>query len=154
MIQRIQTIFLLLSAFADIICLSSCIGHFYYSVDGRPVFELYNLYLKSVFGGGRSYYNYSLFVILLIACTLTMLAIFLYKKRALQMRVTSLCMILTLGWYAPYVFFIREIASGIDVYFRWPWTVALPAVSAVFLFLAFRWIMKDEMLVRSLDRLR
>ena len=34
------------------------------------------------------------------------------------------------------------------------WTAAFPAAALILLYLAFRGILKDEMLVRSLDRLR
>ena len=159
MIQRIQTLYLLLATVLTVVCMSSCIGY-YISEDGE-IGRLFNLgcwcaqdegdYLLSSHGG-----SWALFVILLIESTLSFLNIFLFKYRALQMRICTFCMILLVGWYATYAFFAWYFLDSFytEVSFRVSVWVSLPCVSIILLYLAFRGIFKDEKLVRSLDRLR
>jgi len=102
--------------------------------------------------GGHNFSPWALFAILVIVTTLTFLDIFLYRRRALQMRVLSLCMVLLVGYYAYLIFFVIMFKG--DGTYTPSVTAALPFVCIVLDYLAFRGILKDEMLVRSLDRLR
>jgi hypothetical protein len=65
-------------------------------------------------------------------------------------------MILLLGWYAVYGFFAWHYLGTfpMEVTFKVTVKASLPFVSFILLYLAVRGIMKDEKLVRSLDRLR
>lgn len=159
MIQRIQTLYLLAAFALGIVCLSLPIGNFFAEDTGR-VGLMYNLmfrYEPQLIVEGMKGYSlspFSLFAILAIATTLTFLNIFLYRRRALQMRVCTFSIILNVAWYVLYVFFAHYLGDGLEASFRPTWTAALPFCNIVMLYLAFRGIMKDEMLVRSLDRLR
>jgi hypothetical protein len=53
-----------------------------------------------------------------------------------------------------YAYFIYILGHGLEAHFRPDWEGALPFAALVLLYLAFRGVMRDEMLVRSLDRLR
>ena len=136
--------------------MSNSLGHFI-SQDGDTLGTLYNLFYidKREINTVTLFTPWALFVIQLIAATLTFLSIFLYKHRALQMRVCSFCMILLVGWYIIYAAFAWTITGvlGADS-FRVGVAASLPCVSLILLYLSFRGIMKDEKLVRSLDRLR
>jgi drug/metabolite transporter (DMT)-like permease len=68
------------------------------------------------------------------------------------MRTLVFCMILLVGYYAYFVFFV--FMNKVDGSFTPSVTAALPFVCIVLDYLAFRGILKDELLVRSLDRLR
>ena len=151
MIQRIQSLYLLISAILGVVCLSMPLGQFL-TAHSEPYAQLYNLWVKSLETGSHSFAPWALFALLLIATSLTFLDIFLYKHRALQMRMLSLCMILLVGYYAYLVFFVYMYKG--DGSFIPSVTAALPFVCIVLDYLAFRGILKDEMLVRSLDRLR
>lgn len=155
MIQRIQSLYLLLATGLTVACMSNCIG-FFISEDGEVLGKLFNLFFLDASEGATAQFTpWALFVILLITATLTFLNIFLYKHRALQMRVSSFCMILLTGWYAAYAAFAWLISGMLEAdSFRVALWAALPCVSLILLYLAFRGIMKDEKLVRSLDRLR
>lgn len=85
---------------------------------------------------------------------LEFMAIFLFRRRALQMRVCTFCIILLLGWYVTYVAFAYLVGEGLVGEFRPKVWAAVPAINSILLYLAFRGILHDEMLVRSLDRLR
>ncbi len=151
MIQRVQSLYLLLSAALGVVCLCRPVGHF---LSGDSLFSatLYNLWV-STSEGSHSFSPWALFALLVIACALTFLNIFLFRYRALQMRVTSLCMILLAGYYAYYAF--QVWAHTVEpLSFRPTVAAALPFVCIILDFLAFRATLKDELLIRSLDRLR
>ena len=150
MIQRIQSLYLLLSAVLGTVCLCLPLGHFL-TAGSERCGELYNLWIRTA-EGGHLFGPWALFAILVIATALTLVNIFLYRTRALQMRVASLCMILLVGYYICLFLFVNANAG--DGSFRPSLTAALPFVCIVLDYLAFRCTLKDEMLVRSLDRLR
>jgi len=159
MIQRIQSLYLLGACLLCVACLCLPVGHFS-TEEGENVANLYNLVLRFspqfVCEGmvGCSYRSWALFAVLLIASTLTFTDIFLFRRRAMQMRLCTFSLLLLVGWYILYAFFVYKACSGLESNFRPGWAVSLPFCSIVLLYLAFRGIMKDEMLVRSLDRLR
>ena len=156
MIQRIQSLYLLLATVLTVVCMSNSIGHFV-SKDGEVLGTLYNLFYTDLRDANTSTFftPWALFVILLVVATLIFLNIFLFKHRALQMRICSFCMILLVGWYAAYAAFAWFLSGVIEAdSFRVGVWASLPCVSIILLYLAFRGILKDEKLVRSLDRLR
>lgn len=157
MIQRIQSLYLMLATILVVVCMASCIGYYISDEEGR-VGKLFNLFCESYEEGypARLGTVFSLFIILLIESTLSFLNIFLFKYRALQMRVCTFCMILLVGWYAAYAFFAWYFLDAFqaNVSFKVSVWASLPFVSLILLYLAFRGIFKDEKLVRSLDRLR
>lgn len=151
MIQRIQSLYLLLSALVGIICLSQPLGTFFTAQHERHA-ELFNLWVRFPETGQHVFSPWALFALLLIVTTLTFLDIFLFTRRALQMRVATLCMVLLVGYYAYLVAF-AYMFKGDGSFTPSVWA-ALPFVSIVLDYLAFRGILRDEMLVKSLDRLR
>ena len=156
MIQRIQSLYLLLATVLTVVCMSNGIGYFI-SKDGEVLGKLYNLFYTEISDVNTSTFftPWALFVIQLFVATLTFLNIFMFKYRALQMRICSFCMILLVGWYAAYAVFAWIILGVLEAdSFRVGIMASLPCVCIIFLYLAFRGILKDEKLVRSLDRLR
>ena len=157
MIQRIQSLYLLLATVLTVVCMGSAIGY-YFSEDGERVGQLFNLVCRSYGVEDSSHHGstWALFVILLIESTLSFFNIFLFKHRVLQMRICTFCMILLVGWYAVYGFYAWYFIDSFqaEVTFRVALKASLPCVSLILLYLANRGIMKDEKLVRSLDRLR
>ena len=77
-------------------------------------------------------------------CVMTLIVIFLYKNRPFQ---ANLCVVLmALG--VIYYIALAVIQPVLE------WYAVLPMVAVLFLFLARKRILKDEKLVRSLDRIR
>ena len=152
MIQRIQSLYLLLSSILGVVCLSMPLGYFC-TTNGERVSELFNLWLRMSDSGEHVFTPWALFALLVIITTLTFLDIFLFTRRALQMRVLTLCMILLVGYYALLGFIVYQAHSNGATYTP-SITAAFPFICIVLDYLAFRGILKDELLVRSLDRLR
>ena len=163
MLQRIQTLYLLAAFALCLGCLCMPIAHFLVGdnqsctmnsfFDSYAQVDMYNLWLVSE-GKHVFYFCPVLMGILFIAAALVFLDIWLYKRRALQMRVATFCMILLIFWYIAYGIICFYLLNPTLSLFRPHWAAALPAAALILLYLAFRGILKDEMLVRSLDRLR
>lgn len=94
--------------------------------------------------------NLALTILTAITSATSLVSVFLYRKRIVQMRMTVFNMIVLLalqGWIAYYFF-----TCGKDVAFSM--TAVFPIVACILSFLAFRGIAKDEALVQSVNRLR
>jgi hypothetical protein len=150
MIQRIQTIFLLLSAVAlglflwfPLVKMESPaftvpwagweVGHTF------PVFDVpYIIYFNAIFAG--------------TAIGFTFLNIFLYRKRNLQM---LLCWfsILFIVFAESLVYYKYQTKVFVGDVILTPWNI-LAIVAIVLQILAFVYIRKDEALIKSVDRLR
>jgi len=72
----------------------------------------------------------------------------------LQMRLTMLVLLLSLGTLILGAFYILMFDRKIDVSIIWKVRVLFPLISAILAWLAYRSILKDEVRVRSYDRLR
>lgn len=92
----------------------------------------------------------ALMVLTALIVTLSLLTIFLYNNRKLQMNLGTINLLLTIGLlgFAIYLFTtIQAVASiGLGLF--------LPLFSAILVFSANVFIRKDEKLVRDSDRLR
>lgn len=152
MIQRIQTLYLLAACILCVATLCTPLA-FFSTADGEPVATLYNLWMTKE-GSERVFTYWALFALLLLVSTFSFTDIFLFRRRALQMRVASFSIILLVGWYLAYAAFVYLFMTANQVEFRPHWSVSLPFAAIVLLYFAFRGIYKDEQLVRSLDRLR
>ena len=137
MIQRIQSVYLLVVTILIIICLCSPVGS--YIGSDYSVSALTNLCLTMA-DGTKDYAPWAWFVIL-------------FKKRMLQIRLTIFSTILLIGYYATLVTFIFMLKEE-SMTFSPSWTVCLPLVAIILNWLAIRAIGKDEVLVKAYDRLR
>lgn len=151
MLQRIQTVYLLLITACALFCLCMPVGHFHQS--GICVADFYNLWLELA-GGARDYTPWAMFVLLLLTAVSSFAAVFLYKRRMLQARLAVFGGLLLIGYYIVLGAFVYVFKSSLSADFTINWTAAFPAVALILEYLAFRGIMKDELIVRSLDRLR
>lgn len=141
MIQRIQSVWLLLAA----ICAFVTYTLILYSgtlADGSQV----------LFALGDHFLLVAVIIALGILCVIN---IFLFKNRKLQLRLTILAIVLTLGYLALQYFSIEQFKKD-NAIVTGSYQVAalLPILIVIFLIMAARGINKDEKLVKSLDRLR
>jgi hypothetical protein len=154
--QRIQTVFLLVVILTMVSTIFLPLWVFQPGTENTH--ELYSLYYKIKEDGSVSiqYFPYALTAILAIAsATIAAVSIGKYNNRLLQRKLgalNSLFMAATVG--SAYYFVNQLIKShavsdqdfGIGFY--------LPIVAVIANFLANRFIMRDEKLVRDSDRLR
>ncbi len=151
MIQRIQTLFLLaivilsgLMLTGDLIMMDAG--------SGSP----FNISFQGLGGNGGEIIQrlWPLTVILALVPLLALVAVFLYKKRALQMRIVMFVLLLSIGTIILGAFYIIMFDKKIDVTMIWRIKAIFPLISAILAWLAYRSIMKDDLKVRSYDRLR
>lgn len=151
MIQRIQSLFLLAVAVlsglmmaGDLIILDNGTGTLF-SVSFAGLSEV---------GGKLLQRLWPLTVIIALVPVMALAAIFLYKKRSLQMRVTMLILLLSVGTIVLGAFYVFMFDRKIEVSLIWKAKALFPLVSAILAGLAYRKILQDDLLVKSYDRLR
>ncbi len=159
MIQRLQTVFLLLaiisiSLFLWLPAIESTGTNTYHSViKGWEVKER----IMTTMGVYFFFFNA---ILLGTAAGLSLITIFLYKWRKAQMVFTLLNIpfILAAGaftiykWQTAQSLYIAQKVIELDIYFT-PFNIFL-LLAVIFQILAFLYIRKDEKLIKSLDRLR
>lgn len=147
MIQRKQTVFLLLAFLLTVVCMCTRIGMI--TSDGIVVARVYNLWLSN--GQGlHSFVVWPMLVVLLLSSLLSIVAVFLYMKRKLQATMCLWNMLLLVIWYLGLA--VLPTQNGGELALEWP--AVLPAIGIVLIFMARKGIIADEKLVRSMDRIR
>lgn len=149
MIQRIQSIYLLVVTILMVVCLCSSIGSIVASTNEISTFGNLCITLPD---GTKDYSPWALFAILLIVAGLSFGTIFLFKKRMLQIRLTIFSSIMLIGYYITLIAYIFMLAE--DASFTPSWIICLPFIGIVLNWLAIRAIGADEALVKAYDRLR
>jgi hypothetical protein len=150
MLQRIQTIFLLLACSAMLIACATSLGSFTYNGD-RMMVEAVGVYLN----GELHHFTWGLVGIGVISAVLSFVSIFFYRKRKLQIRLSKFNICLMVAFYLYFCDLIYELTTTGNLQFvRLGAGTVMPAVAILFVVLAIRRISADEALVRSLDRLR
>lgn len=134
------------------------------ATDSTPVADLYNLWLSvDVESNGNITHVVmpwaALFGLQVMVASLLTINIFLYSKRALQMRVVNFSMLLLVAYYivgCVCIFLLNHQHDDLDTLgaFRPTVWAAMPFVALIFSYLAFRGILKDQLLIKSLDRIR
>ena len=155
MIQRIQTVYLLLAAALMSLTLFLPLATIWQG-DHEVV-------VKTWFADGTVGFKAPLplylGIILSIATALPLVTIFLYKKRMAQIRLCVSEIVLLIGsaaFIALYCYrmcdVLAELMQGLN--FTLGFAALMPVVAIIPMALAIRGIARDEALVRSLDRIR
>jgi uncharacterized membrane protein len=129
MIQRIQSLYLLLA-----VLLSSGLLYVSHLTE-------YAMSLESFFS-----VNYVFYLIPF----LTLITLLFFKKRKIQ---GVLILLIILFTFIPIVLYVQEIYNGVQASVLYA-TVSIYLLNIIFLLLARKGIIKDEKLVRSIDRIR
>lgn len=146
MIQRIQSIFLLLAAVGSFTLLGVPFATTPTAVATSSLFadQAYNL-SDSI----------ALLLFFVVAGALSVAAIFLFKNRKVQTTIARVSFVANLiGLIFGIILFLQDSAQWEGNNVNDGFGLYLPILSCVFLLLALRYIGKDEKLVRSQDRLR
>lgn len=135
MIQRIQTIWLLLAAICSLATLKLS---FYSGTKDNNLFAELN---------GLS--NFALLILAVGIALVALIIIFLYKNRKLQIQLSLLGFLLQAVALVIYFMQIKKYVQG-----NFTLTSILSFIIPVFFILAWLGIRKDEKLIKSMDRLR
>ena len=148
MIQRIQTIYLLLITGVLIAALFLPLGTAVELDGSAHLFKPLGLIL-----GNEYQSTWGLFCILLLATIVDFATIFLFKNRMLQIRMCIFSSCLLVGFYLAFIAFYFILKGDMHM-FRINWALCLPFVAVILNYLAIRAIGADEAKVQSLNRLR
>ena len=150
MLQRIQTVYLLLASICMVVSLLTNLAVF--TVGGEIVnFEAMGFYLNEEI----IFSTWGLFIIGNITAVLSVLIVFIYKKRMLQIRLAGMNLFIILGYYGLIAFyFLKRNTEVVSTFENVGIGMITPFVAIVFTYLAIRKIGADEALIRSLNRIR
>ncbi len=155
MIQRIQSVYLFLTAAISVFIFQSDFLSFTGPTGNKIILDLHGLSTSGPGGSPealKSLIPYSYLLLLIPA--LSLVCIFLFRNRKLQMKLVLVLILLILvlicflAGYSGFV--IREYSAGLKMTI----TLFLPILMIILSWLAYRGIRKDEKLVRSYDRMR
>lgn len=93
-------------------------------------------------------------LILVFAVIVPLIAIFIFKKRVLQMKFVNYSIMFNVLFIVDMVYYLYRIKQSVDFSVEFQLGIVLPFVSIILLYLAKRNIKKDEELIRSVDRIR
>lgn len=152
MIQRIQTVFLLGAAISMILMLFLPLaeiltddGIFYSAMSSGLRLE----------NGDNVFPAWPAFILILLTAILLFLNIFFYRNRKLQIRICVYSIILDFGLIGILYYFWVVILRQMDIDSYWlKVPLVFPLVAIIFTYLAFRGIRKDEIFIRSIDKIR
>lgn len=155
MIQRIQSLYLLLVAVLTGLMLLMPLGTF---LGGTEEMYLTAFGFSDAADGTPVLTAYGLAATVIAAALLPFVTIFLYKKRLLQFRLCVVETILLAGVMLFEIYYIWGGARSLSTLAVSAWKLSaaafFPPVSLIFTYLALRGIRKDILLVKSLDRIR
>lgn len=150
MLQRIQSVYLILAAAAMLISVAVPLATFYFNTE-VVVFEAMGIYLNTELTDS----TWGLFVIGLFSSILALISIFLYKNRLLQIRLSIFNIVLMIGFYLYFGFILYKVYPVQSLEFsKVGFGIIMPVISIILTILAIRKIGADEALVQSLNRLR
>lgn len=157
MIQRIQTIFLLLALISGALVFFFPLADFYHEFHGN--YKLFVTELKSMDPDPRMttsiWFNAPLWICAGAALLLTLITIFFYKNRLNQLRLVAITILLNITFIVlVFLIYANKITRLTQIEPSWQMGIFFPLITLVFLILANRSIHKDEALVKSTDRLR
>ena len=144
MIQRIQTIYLLIATIAS--------GGLIFFLDLWKNAEGNAFYVMDAFSSGDKLLVV-LSLLFFISAILTFIAIFLYKNRKLQFVVGRFSILINFILLGILVYFSQNL-SGETIVSEKGIGLIIPILTIVLVVLANRAIKRDEELVKSVDRLR
>ena len=155
MLQRIQTVYLIAATVLMSLMLFLPLAEI--ATEGTGIYEVLS---KGWYITGGEYaepvmLTWPVFILVLFLTLLPLINIFLYKKRKLQIRICIYSIILAFGLIGLiYYYFVIGFRPLDEPAYALSFPMVLPAIFIILIYLAFRGIRKDEILIRSLDRIR
>ncbi len=156
MIQRIQTLFLLFAFIASVITFFYPLASFWT--------EHYNLffYVSGIekFHESSNYIDVNTTPLLALwglMCIFTLVSVFLFKRRILQVRIARFAVFMDVIFMAMIFFYYipqLEDATNSTAQYLQELGIYFPLVALLFLIIAIKFILRDERLIRSADRIR
>ena len=155
MIQRIQSVFLLAATVLSVIVIFHPISYITYGeLQLKAEFMTYGL--MSLGENPELLYNtFPIIILAALTAMLTVVTIFVYKNRTLQMRICVFNILLNIGLMISILIYYILIKKNFMVTMHsFSYSVLFPFVNIILIFQAFRGIRRDDLLLKSYNRLR
>ena len=159
MIQRVQTVFLLAATILSAIIIFHPVSYMTLSDGSKALFTSFTL--KNTNEPPLIYmYTFPIGALAIATSLISFITIFLFQNRTLQMRLCVYDILLTIGLGVLMIFYYFKIKNGVianelHVYqHSFTYTIIFPLINIILLFQAFRTIRRDDLLLKSADRLR
>lgn len=153
MIQRKQSLFLLLAVIAIAVCLFLPVATILPAGMGAEG-HLFNLGIRDA-DGHVSFGTWPLGLFLTLSAVVDIANIFLYRMRRLQARLCIGSIVLCILWYVYYLLLSAHVMlSDVQGTYHLLFAACLPLVAAILTLMARKGILADESLVRAADRIR
>lgn len=154
MIQRIQTIWLLISAISSGFLMTGGIVNFIDKAGQQYFTGFSGIYKLNDSGSDLIAISVPLAAIIILIPVLSVISILLFKSRRIQKVLTliiitfSLCLIILVTYYSYILMknYSTELVPGVKI--------VIPLIILIAAILSYRGISKDDRLVKSYDRLR
>lgn len=155
MIQRIQHLYLFISAVVCVFMLAGDLPYFSTSVSEQSILVGYANTQINTPEASESLRNLNNWLVISAFGAISFLVIFLYKNRKLQLRLLGVSFVLSaaLVW-SMYVYSLQRNYFEDAATNAFLPAVFLPISLLAFNVLAYRGVLRDERLIRSMDRLR
>ena len=153
MIQRIQTIYLLVVALIMTIPLYIPIAQLLIPNDANYNFYTYGVVLIGENNLLQAHY-WALLIMNIFMIGVPLVNVFLFKKRFLQLRLCIVEIILLVGAMILMWYHIHQFSVQMNADILYKFSLILPVICIIFTYLAMRGIFKDIKLLKSLDRIR
>lgn len=150
MIQRIQSVYLLLTTLMSFLFLKS--GFIAFSDESSAVINFTMTGISGVSGTLMRVIPITL--LLFIIPVLSLITIFLFKTRRLQLILCKLLLTLVSVFIIMLVYYSYTVISRYNAELIPGIRMAVPVIQLILVILAYRGIKKDDNLVKSYDRLR
>jgi len=154
MLQRIQTLYLLIGIIISVIANFYDVGGLFNNEPRAFDFNYLGLYEitsgSKVFMVAAEMYT----IIATLIPLLSLISIFLFRKRMLQIRILIVNAVLMLGYYGVLYIYLWQYGKVLKADLHLDFPASAQLVNVILTILAIMAILKDEALVRSLNRLR
>jgi glucan phosphoethanolaminetransferase (alkaline phosphatase superfamily) len=150
MIQRIQSLYLLLTTLLPLLFLKGEILSFSDQSGSEINVTLSGIYRSSELVGS----SWAVTVVIVIIAIFSAVIIGLFKKRELQLKLSGILVSLVLAFVVVLAIYAYSLSVKYNAEIKPVFTMAVPVLQLIFSYLAYRGIKKDDDLVKSYDRLR
>ena len=155
MIQRIQSVYLLLTTLLSALFLTGKILTFKGEKGTDFIMNIKGTWQITETGGNVMIQNQvPVLVVLILIILLSLVTIFFYKRRKLQLKLNIGVIVLIITFIGVLLFYALSIIKKYQASLVPGWKMFIPFLMILSGILTYRGIKKDEELVKSYDRLR
>lgn len=152
MIQRIQSVYLLIAAILMAVVVCSPLAVLAGANESLYLFKSMGVFNENTI---VIYPSWGIAVCAAVSALCNFVTIFLYKKRKVQIKMSYISIVFIVLFYIAFAVYLYTGQTALDAAFsKVEYGLALPAISLILMVLALSKIKADERLVQSLNRIR